>query len=201
MEKAASGQVTGFRRELSFGCCLAVAVGCCLASLPAWAQEADPPRAEPMRLEVDASSLPHLDGQPKGFQAPRVDMALLPASGSGMGIAVGMTGFANRPLAQPGFTAAAQPAVDLGLRWRHTFDSNRQLDVTAWRRMQTQPDAYQLIQQRQPLYGARVEMKLAPSKQGLLMERGFVGMQLQGDARISIKRKDGRPMVYYRNSF
>jgi hypothetical protein len=33
------------------------------------------------------------------------------------------------------------------------------------------------------------------------MDRGFIGMQLEGGARITIKRKDGRPMVYYRSAF
>ena len=67
--------------------------------------------------------------------------------------------------------------------------------------MAAEPDAYALVQQQEPVYGARVEMRLAPAKSPLLFDRGFVGMQLQSGARISIKRKDGKPMVYYRSSF
>ena len=41
---------------------------------------------------------------------------------------------------------------------------------------------------------------VAVRKAGLTFDRG-IGFQLQSGARISIKRKDGRPMVYYRTSF
>ena len=72
----------------------------------------------------------------------------------------------------------------------------------AWRRMNTDDDAYSLIQQRQPVYGARVEMNLAGGrKSGIATGVGFIGVQLESGARISVKRKDGRPMIYYRTSF
>jgi hypothetical protein len=209
MQQAVFGSRTGSRWEVSsFGHCLAVALGCCIASAPALSQDAavseavaaEASRTEPMRLEVNTSTLPRLDSQENGFQAPRVDLSVLPPGGQGVGVAVGMAGFAPRS----GLQSALQPvrpSVDLGVHWRHTLEG-KQIDVTAWRRMQQQQDAYALVQQRQPLYGARVEMKLAPSRQqGFLFEQGFVGLQLQGDARISIKRKDGRPMVYYRTKF
>jgi hypothetical protein len=96
----------------------------------------------------------------------------------------------------------ARAAVDLGVRWTQRLQSQRQIDVTAWRRLTGPDDAYSLIQMRQPVYGARVEMNLAPaSKSGFALDRGFIGMQLEGGARITVKRKDGRPMVYYRTSF
>ena len=34
-----------------------------------------------------------------------------------------------------------------------------------------------------------------------LQDLRFIGLQLEGGARISIKRKYGGPMVYYRTSF
>jgi hypothetical protein len=45
-------------------------------------------------------------------------------------------------------------------------------------------------------------MKLdSESKRGFKAEKGFIGMQLEGGAKISIKRKNGGPMVYYRTAF
>ena len=212
MEQAAAGARTGTRWETSSmikqGVAAAVAAAACL---PATAQDSATPldtmaealRAEaPMRMEVNASALPRLQPDDTGFHAPRVDLSLLSAGRSGMGVAVGMSGFQPRSTLQP-MLAPARPSFDLGVHWRHTFDSERQLDITAWRRMTPPPDALTLIQQREPMvYAARVELKLnAPRKSGLAAAAGFIGMQLESGARISIKRKDGRPMIYYRTAF
>jgi len=43
-------------------------------------------------------------------------------------------------------------------------------------------------------------MKLESAKP-FAVEKGFVGLQLESGAKISIRRKNGGPMVYYRNSF
>lgn len=188
---------------------IALAAGLCFAS-PLWAQDAGPKpqdlviaeaRAEsPIRVEVNTSTLPRLDSQDGGFQAPRVDVSLLPSGRSGLGVAVGMSSLVPRTGYQPlGFNSRG--SMDLGLRWRQMVHS-KQIDVTAWRRMSSDEDAYSLIQQRQPVYGARIEMTLANArKPGLMAERGFIGMQLESGAKISIKRKHGGPMLYYRTSF
>jgi hypothetical protein len=180
-----------------------------VASPLAWAQDAGqgptdmrPPEARaevPVRVQVQASTLPRLDAQDSGFQAPRVDVSLFPANSGGLGAVFGMSGFHPRQSLPVGLMPA-RPSVDLGLRFTHQLQSLHQIDVTAWRRMNTPDDAYTLIQAREPVYGARVEMKFKPSSI-LALDRGFVGLQLEGGARISIKRKDGRPMVYYRTAF
>jgi hypothetical protein len=106
-----------------------------------------------------------------------------------------MSGFSTSP--QPLGLQPPRPSIDLGLRW-----SRRQIDVMAWRRMSTSDDADSLAQMREPVYGARVEMNLAATrKTGFALDRGFVGFQLESGARISVKRKDGRPMIYYRSTF
>jgi len=94
-------------------------------------------------------------------------------------------------------------SVDLGLRWSQRLESQRQVDITAWRRMNTPDDAYSMVQMRQPTVdGARVEMNLAAArKTSLALDTGFIGLQLEGGARITIKRKEGRPMLYYRSTF
>jgi hypothetical protein len=206
MNKAAgTGRENGFVRRC------AVIVGCCAAAVPAWSQDAATPlqaavaeAREPssVRVEVNASSLPRLESHDTGFKAPRVDLSVLPPSRSAVGVAVGMSGFAPPSPNLPLGLNAPRPTLDLGVHWRHTLDSNQQIDVTAWRRVNTEPDAYTLIQQRQPVYGARVEMNLGKSrKSNFLAEKGFIGMQLQSGARISIKRKHGGPMIYYRSTF
>lgn len=186
---------------------LAGCTACCAATAQDFSAPldgaSDSARAEsPVRLEVQASRLPRLQATDEGFQAPRVDMSLLPGRGTGLGLALGMSGFAPREPGLPGL-APARPAFDLGLHWRHTLEDERQIDITAWRRMTASPDALTLIQQRDPaVYAARVELKLnGARKSGFTAASGFIGMQLQSGARVSIRRKDGRPMVYYRTSF
>src|SRR5690606_31809586 len=144
-----------------------------------------------------------LDAQDAGFQAPRVDLSLFPGRrAAGMGVVLGVSE-AAAPQSPAGLAlAATRPGVDLGLRFSHRFQNQARIDVTAWRRMNAPEDAYSLIQLREPVYGARVEMKIRPAKFSAFgFDRGLLGFQLESGARISIKRKDGRPMLYYRTSF
>ena len=213
MEKAATaGRDAGHRWEIS----LLSAAGLALAALGAPATAAEPAalggdvvmlaeaRVEQQpRLQVQASSLPRLEASDSGFGAPRVDVALFPSSNpSGIGAVLGMS--TPRTGVQSYGLNAPQTSVDFGVRWSQRLNGQHQIDVTAWRRMSTDQDAYSLIQkQQQPVYGARVELNLAKSskKAGLAADLGFIGLQLEGGARISIKRKNGAPMVYYRTSF
>ena len=181
----------------------------CAAHAAAWAQDASSTReavlaqskAEPgMRVDVQTSTLPRLDAQDSGFQAPRVDVSLFPSRPATLGAVVGMSGFNARQVPQPFGLQAIRPSVDLGVRWSARVQS-QQIDVMAWRRMNND-DPIDLAQLRQPVYGARVEFDLSPvRKSGFSAERGFIGFQLESGARISIKRKDGRPMIYYRTTF
>lgn len=201
MEKATMGWEKKARRG-------AVLLGCA-ACLTAAAQEPDAREATaeamrheaPLRMELKTSSLPRLDAEDAGFQAPRMDLSLLPSGRSGMGFVAGMSPAVARSPANPS-AGPARASLDVGVQWRQHLAGSRQIDVTAWRRMAAPPDAYEQAQLREPVYGARVEMNVnAKPKSGLLASTGFVGMQLQGGARISIKRKNGGPMVYYRTSF
>lgn len=159
-------------------------------------------RGEPaVRVSVQASALPRLEAQDTGFQAPRVDLALNPFNGraQGLGAVLGFSSPSTATATQGGL--GLQPraaAVDLGVRWTQGV-----VDVTAWRRMAGADDAYSMIQMRDPsVYGARVEMNLGSARAlPFAIDRGFLGMQLESGARISIKRRNGGPMVYYRTSF
>lgn len=181
---------------------LAVFVACPMA----WAQDAGQTPAElalaevrteaPLRVQVQTSTLPRLEAQQdNGFRSPRVDVSVFPANAYGVGAVFGMSGFSGSQPQPLGF-APVRPAVDLGLRW-----NRNQIDITAWRRMHTADDAYAMIQAREPVYGARVEMNLKSTGGLLALDKSAIGLQLQSGARISIKRKNGGPMVYYRTTF
>lgn len=151
------------------------------------------------RLQVSTSTLPRFDN----LDASRLDMTLLPSRRSGIGFALGITSL-SAPAAgnfPPYFPTS--PSIDLGLHWRYTLDSSYRFDVTAWRRLQN-ADAISMIQSNDPSFGARVEMGLGSASQlrkGFVADRGFVGMQLDGGARLGVKRSNHAPMLYYRNNF
>ena len=211
MEKvAAAGALAGPRWESALGCMTAVAA---LLLCPlAQAQDAAHPATDqvvvaqasidpPLRVQVRTSLLPRLDAQDAGFQAPRVDLALTPMNSEGMsfGPVLGVASLTSGP---QGLGFQTRTGVDFGLRFSQKLQSQRQIDITAWRRMNAPDDAYTLIEMRNPVYGARVEMNLsAGPSSGLAFDRGFVGFQMESGARITVKRKDGRPMIYYRNTF
>jgi hypothetical protein len=193
----------------------ALAIGTLAACQAGWTQEEPlatqlvdvpplPPRTEQTaRLEFSTSSLPRLDSVDNSLGTQRLDMTLLPPRRSAVGLAVGMSGYFAPPApAGAGLSLAPPPFVDVGVHWRHTLDSSYRIDVTAWRRMASQqPDAYSLVQMREPTFGARVELNLTPQRRGLVAERGFIGVQLDNGGRISIRRKHGGPMLYYRVKF
>jgi hypothetical protein len=206
MEKAAAtGVFAGRHWEIPLGRC-AAAMLAVLALPAAWAQDSassgvlnEARKESPMRLEVRTSTLPRIEAL-DGFQAPRVDLALLPGNSTGIGPVLGMS--TPRGDGQAFGLNPPRSSVDLGVRLSHRLESQRQIDVTAWRRMNTDDDAFTQVQMRQPVYGARVEMNLSAAKRsGFAAERGFIGLQLESGARITLKRKDGRPMVYYRTAF
>ncbi|WP_048438656.1 hypothetical protein [Caenimonas sp. SL110] len=153
------------------------------------------------QLEISTSSLPRFENIDGASRTSRIDMSLMPAGRSGFGVAVGVNGTDSPGFAPTGVSGSAPSSVDLGVKWRYTTDSNNQVDVAAWRRIE-QPNALNLIQSREPTYGARVEMRVQPGLQrGLVADKGFVGMQLESGARIGLRRSGGKPMMYYRTKF
>jgi hypothetical protein len=171
------------------------------APMSATATEARDQRTRPMQLEVSAASFPRFDNTDGSTYSSRIALTWLPPRRSALGLALGMTNGTG-----PGFSAGgpypgATPSVDLGFHWRYTLDSQYRIDVTAWHRM-APTDAIDLVQTHQPSYGARVEMRLGSlPKSGFVAARGFLGVQLDGGARISLRRSAGRPMLYYRTGF
>lgn len=151
------------------------------------------------RIEVVASTVPLFETLDGSTRASRVDMIWLPPRRRNLGLALGLTSNGNPAPQLAG--AGTPPSVDLGLHWRAMADSPYRIDVTAWRRM-SPPDAAALVQEREAAYGARLELQLQSSgSRGLVAERGFLGLQLESGARITVRRKHGGPMFYYRAKF
>lgn len=157
------------------------------------------------QLEVTATSMPRFDNVDNGNRTSRIDMTTWSAPHrSAFGFSVGMT---NPDTSNANFASASRPgqspSLDLGVKWRYTLDGNYRLDVTAYRRVMP-PDALTLIETRDATqYGARVEMALGSSlpKSGFVADKGFLGLQLESGARVTLKRSGGKPMMYYRSKF
>jgi hypothetical protein len=202
-----TGNKAGRGWELSLGAC-AVALMAWAACPALHAQDAGKQaqeavagqaRDQAVRLEVQASTLPRLDAHASSFKTPRVDLSLFPSTSPNLGAVVGMSGFSPRQAQALGLQPV-RPSVDLGVRYSHRLQSH-QVDITAWRRMRADDELPVAAQMRQPVYGARVEMNLAPSRAPVTISGGFIGVQLEGGANIAVKRNNGHPMLYYRSSF
>jgi hypothetical protein len=184
---------------------LFAAIALYLCGAGAWAQdEANSPTVAGQILvpEISSTSLPRFEPD-GGTRASRIDMTWLQPQRSALGLSLGMTGIDGLGLAaSPNLNNIGQ-SFDVGLIWRYTPDSNYRIDVTAWRRV-TPQDAASLIYLREPsTYGARVEMRIgrAPVQSGFVAQRGFIGFQLESGSRITVRRSDGKPMLYYRSNF
>ena len=101
----------------------------------------------------------------------------------------------------PPIGTALPGSVDVGFQWRQTLSRQQTVDITAWRRVTPMPDALALVQQQDPVYGARVEMKLKSTSAKTFFADKFIGLQLDSGARIGIKKSNGNPTIYYRNQF
>jgi hypothetical protein len=102
------------------------------------------------------------------------------------------------PVPLPGETGTG---MQIGLQWSPPVAGGQPVDITAWHRVAPPPDALSLIQQRDPAFGARVEMKIGANRSGLVSDYKFIGLQMDSGSRIGVRRKDGRPTIYYRSQF
>ena len=154
-------------------------------------------------IEISSSNLPrfdNFDGMTRSQQ--RIDMALLSPGRSSFGVTMGLSSLSAPRYGLGAGPAEVAPGVNVGLQWRYVMDNNRRIDITAWRDLGRPNDALSLIHSREGGYGARVEMQLkGGSRSPFVADRGFIGVQLDGGARITVRRSHGRPMVYYRNKF
>ena len=164
----------------------------------AFAETGAPVRDLP-QFEISTSSTPRFDtdGQQR---TPRIDMTLLSRNRPSLGLSFGLSNFDGSPFAGGSPLAPPGPSADIGLHWRSSASGNYGVEVSAWRHLAT-PDALEMVLQRQATYGARFEMRLPSPHHGFVADRGFLGMQLESGARITVRRKEHVPMLYYRNQF
>jgi len=180
-------------------------IALCLCGAGAWAQDEAASATVTSQIlvpEVSSTSLPRFEPE-GGTRTSRIDLTWLQPQRSALGLSFGMTSIEGLGLAMPGSLGNLGQSLDVGLHWRYTPDGNYRIDVTAWRRLNPQ-DAASLISLREPSqYGARVEMRIgrAPVPSGFVAQRGFIGFQLESGSRITVRRSDGKPMVYYRSNF
>jgi len=150
-------------------------------------------------LEISASEVPRFDDS--STRTSRTNVTLFPASQVLLGLSMGVTNASGPAVSPLAPYVPGGPMLDLGLHWRYEMDGNYRLDVTAWHRMGN-VDTISLIQSRDPNYGVRAEMGLSSGQaHGFVADRGFVGLQLDSGARVTVRRSGGAPMLYYRNAF
>ncbi len=151
------------------------------------------------QLEFSRASFPRYDNTDGSNRSSRLDVTWLPPRRSALGLSLGMTS-PQGYLLSAGVPNAA-PGVDVALRWRYTLDTNYRVDVIAWRRLMP-TDTLTLVQMHEPSYGARLEMQIGSTpKNGFVADRGFIGLQLESGARVTLRRSGGKPMLYYRTKF
>ncbi len=162
------------------------------------------------QLAVSATPVPSLAAADAAQPRVRIDITgwSRGPEQSGLGLSMGSStrpspgaGYAFVPLSPRGGAVAD---LDVALRWRsQPLSGNRRVDLAAFRR--SVPDAADLARSgeaNEPVYGARVEMQFASARsRRLVPELGAIGMQLDGGAKISLRAKRGKPMLYYRASF
>ena len=155
------------------------------------------------RLELFRSpTLPRFDSTDAASRGQRIDLSWLGSGPLAIGPTVGLTVPEAIMGGGPALGGDVRAGINLGVHLRHTLVSNYRIDILAWRRVGAPSDALSLIQSTQPEFGARMELNLPKGRgSGLVADRGFIGMQLDGGARITVKRKGGKPMIYYRNQF
>jgi hypothetical protein len=160
---------------------LAASAACAalLVQLPCWSQD---------------TAIIAVDLSPSVANQAHVQLLQAPSAVPRLSLSLGT------PIVPAGVVNGGQ-ALDLGLQWRQPVMIGRHVDITAWRRLTPEADALTLIQQRDPVYGARVEINLQGRKRGLVADRRFIGLQLDSGARITLRRKDGNPVLYYRSQF
>jgi hypothetical protein len=153
-------------------------------------------------LSAVSESVPWIDGTGGASGVRRIDVVRwMRIRDMNVGMSLG--------LSQPTGAALDQrpaPTLSLGLRWRTPLDEGLRLDIAGWRWLNPTPrPADQLAagagdDASPPAYTTRIELQFVQPK-GLSTELGAIGMQLDGDAKVTLRVRHGGPMLYYRRSF
>jgi hypothetical protein len=118
---------------------------------------------------------------------------------SSLGLSMGVSNASGAAFTSLNPGAPSNRAVpEFGLRWRTQWNSERRIDVDAWRSYDpTAPTP----DQRQT-YNARVELQFMNSKvKGLDLPHGAFGLQMSANSQMVLRARHGGPMIYYRRRF
>lgn len=116
----------------------------------------------------------------------------LPAQGTAVGLGLDV----NAPAVH-----GPQRGTDLSLRWRTVLPGGEWLHVSAWHALVPASAAAGLASSA-PTMGTRLELHLKPAPVfGFMAEARAIGLQLDGGAKITLKRRNGGLMVQYRMQF
>lgn len=144
------------------------------------------------RFELTAEPVRRLDAIDGGMRVEAIGWAA--GDAHAFGVALGSQ--FDRTAALPWQDPQMETALHVGLRWRSTLSDRRRVDVAAWRRF-----AAAAGDERAGVT-TRIEMQFtSPRSKVGLGELGAIGMQLDGNAKLQLKIRRGKPMFYYRSKF
>jgi hypothetical protein len=165
-----------------------LAVACGAAG--AQGDEDEPASAAP-RFEVTAEPVARLDGVQPSTRIEAIGWAA--GDVHAFGVAVGSQ--TDRVSVVPWQSPQAENSLNIGLRWRSTLNDRRRVDVAAWRQVAAAAD-------ERPGVTTRIEMQFTSPRSSVgLSDLGAIGMQLDGNAKLQLKIRRGKPMFYYRSKF
>jgi hypothetical protein len=173
----------------------ALAAALVLACGSAGAQEdAEEPAAVAVaaRLELNAQPVAHMDF----IARPATSVEATGwAAGPVHAVGVALGSRFDRSAALPGQAPHLESSLSVGLRWRSALSDRRRVDVAAWRRVAGASDSPARL-------GTRIELQFSsPRSSVALADFGAIGMQLEGNAKVQLKIRRGKPMFYYRSKF
>ena len=116
------------------------------------------------------------------------------ASGTTHAVGVALGTQFDRVAAMPGQAPQLETSLSVGLRWRSSLSARQRVDVAAWRRLAAADEQAGL--------STRIELQFSsPRSSVALADFGAIGMQLEGNAKVQLKIRRGKPMFYYRSKF
>jgi len=168
---------------------MSVLVAACGAAAAEGDDEEQP--APTTRLELSAAPVTRADGAQPGKRIEAIGWA--GSDAHAFGVALGSQ--FDRVSATPWQTPQWESSLNVGVRFRSSLNDHRRVDFAAWREVAGATN-------ERPGVSTRIEMQFASPRSSVgFSELGAIGMQLDGNAKLQLKIRRGKPMFYYRSKF